>query len=450
MPQKKYNIIIIGGGISGLLTALVLCKEKKSVLVIEKNDYLGGNCRTYEIDGYHMDTGPHAITSIHNGPLKILMDKYFSVLPKFTPIGSYYARWQNKLQEIPLTLIQLSYFNILSKRDRVLIAGAMIDAIANSSLNKNILEKSVYDYIKNYNFSAKSIKFTDALCYFLSGKSIKETPAWRILGGSGYVDETNKNDKSVKKHFQKIIKLAKHDHGSQGYPLGGIQNITSSVLNSIPKNRISFRKNEKALKFIMKRNKITGVQTNKGIYYGDAVVYSGFVKDLPNFTDKFSAKYKSELQKIKQTKSVTLWLGLKNKIPEMSYIGSEMHFDTNTPYWAIPISNFDSDLAPQNKQLIGFTTVLKEDSFKKQLAKLKHSIFTTLPNIKKNIDFEHAQFTIPEKAAVTIGVKFPSPKSPIKNLYLVGTDTDMRSMGITRASYSVLEVLKFMREDGVV
>jgi len=439
MPKTKYDIIIIGAGISGLLTALVLCKEKKNVLVIEKSDHLGGNCRTYEIDGYHIDTGPHAITSITNGPLKILMDKYFSVLPKFVPIGSYYARWQNKLQEIPLTLIQLSYFNILSKRDRVLMAGTMIDAIANSSLNKNILEKSVYDYIKNYNFSIKSIRFIDALCYFLSGKSMKETPAWRMLGGSGYVDETNKNDESVKKHLKKIIKFAKHDYSSQGYPLGGIQNITSSVLNSIPKN-----------KFIIKRHKITGVQTDKGTYYGDAVVYSGFVKDLPNFTDKFSAKYKSELKKIKQTKSVTLWLGLKNKMPEMSYLGSEVHFDTSTPYWAIPVSNFDSDLAPKNKQLIGFTTVLKEDDSEKQLSKLKHSIFTALPSIKKNIDFEHTQFTIPEKASITTGVKFPSPKSPIKNLYLVGTDTDMRSMGITRASYSVLEVLRFMKSDGVV
>ena len=450
MPKTKYDIIIIGGGISGLLTALVLCKEKKNVLVIEKSEFLGGNCRTYEIDGYHIDTGPHAITSITNGPLKILMDKYFSVLPKFVPIGSYYARWQNKLQEIPLTLIQLSYFNILSKRDRVLMAGTMIDAIANSSLNKNILEKSVYDYIKNYNFSIKSTRFIDALCYFLSGKSMEETPAWRMLGGSGYVDESNKNDESVKKHLQKIMKFAKHNYSSQGYPLGGIQNITSSVLNSIPKNRISFKTNEKALKFIINRNKITGVQTDKGTYYGDAVVYSGFVKDLPNFTDKFSANYKANLKKIKQTKSVTLWLGLKNKIPEMSYLGSEVHFDTNTPYWAIPVSNFDSNLAPKNKQLIGFTTVLKEDTSEKQLGKLKNSIFTALPNIKKNIDFEHTQFTIPEKASVTTSVKFPSPKSPIKNLYLVGTDTDMRSMGITRASYSVLEVLKFMKSDGVI
>ena len=447
MSQKKYDAIVIGAGISGLLIALALCKEKKNVLVIEKSDIIGGNCRTYEIDGYHIDTGPHAITGLFCGPLKTLMDKYFSVVPKFIPIGSYYARTPNKLQEIPLTLKQLSFFDILPKKDRVFLVGIMIDAVTNSSLNKNALEKSVSDYIKNYNFSAKSINFIDAICYFLSGRSMEETPAWRILGGSGHVDE---GDGGSKRHLKKIIKLAKHDYGSQGYPLGGIQNITSSVLNSIPKNRVTFKMGEKATNFIIKNNRIKGVQTDKGTYHAKTVVYSGFVKDLPFLTNELSPKYISNLKKIKQTKSVTLWLGLKKKMPELSYMGSEVYFDTDTPYWALPISNFDSNLTPKNKQLIGFTTIFAEENLEKQVQKLKNSIFTALPNIKENIEFEHSQVTIPEKAAVTVGVKFPSPKSPIKGLYLVGTDTDMRSMGVTRASYSVLEALDFMREDKVI
>jgi len=277
---------------------------------------------------------------------------------------------------------------------------------------------------------------------------MEETPAWRILSGSSYVDEND--NKSIRRHFKKIVKFVKHGYGTQGYPLGGIQSITSSILNSIPKNRISIKTNKKVIKFIIKNNKINGVQTDQEVYSAGTVIYSGFVKDLPKLTDKLGNKYKSELAKIKQTKSATLWLGLKNKMPELSYLGSEVYFDASTPYWAIPVSNFDSNLAPKNKQLIGFTTILKEDDPEKQLRKLKHTIFTALPKIEKNIEFEHSQFTIPEKAAVTIGVKFPSPKSPIQGLYLVGTDTNMKSMGITRASYSVLEALKFMKRDGEI
>ncbi|HEX7444917.1 MAG TPA: NAD(P)-binding protein, partial [Methanothrix sp.] len=83
---------MIGSGISGLLTALALSREGKHVLILEKEDHIGGVCRSYEVDGYRVDTGPHAITRLENGPLKELMDKYFTVVPQFVPFGKYYVR----------------------------------------------------------------------------------------------------------------------------------------------------------------------------------------------------------------------------------------------------------------------------------------------------------------------------------------------------------------------
>jgi all-trans-retinol 13,14-reductase len=59
----------------------------------------------------------------------------------------------------------------------------------------------------------------------------------------------------------------------------------------------------------------------------------------------------------------------------------------------------------------------------------------------------HYQIIIPEKAAVTINGFIAGQRSPIANLYLAGTDTDNRSMGVTRAAYSVLELLRVMKED---
>jgi phytoene dehydrogenase-like protein len=70
-----------------------------------------------------------------------------------------------------------------------------------------------------------------------------------------------------------------------------------------------------------------------------------------------------------------------------------------------------------------------------------------VPGIENYIEMTHYQLTIPEKAAVTINGFFAGTRSPIKNLYLAGTDTDKRSMGVTRAAYSALELLKAMKED---
>ncbi len=441
--KEKFDVIVIGAGISGLLSALALAKEGKKVLVLEKNDYLGGNCRTYKVNGFSVDTGPHAITGLGNGPFAQLMDRYFLIKPNFLPINAYYARDGKKLQEIPLTLPQFAFFDILSRQDRVLIVGAMMDAIAFSSLNKKALEKNVYDYIKKYRLSHRALKFVDALAYFLSGKSMQETPTWRILGGSGYLDENIKNNR-----FNKLKKMVMNDYSSQGYPMGGIQNITNCIVSSLPENRVFFRTGEEVKKILIEKGEVKGIETSGGKYYADLVVYSGFVKELPLIVQGLSNEYCQNLKKIRQTKSITLWLGLKSKLSELSYIGSELYFNTDTPYWAMPVSNFDASLAPQGKQLIGFSAIFKEENLEKQMKKLKKTIFKALPDIEKNIEFEHAQITIPEKAAVTVGVRFPSPRSPVKGLYLVGTDTDMRSMGLTRASYSVLEALKFMKEDG--
>lgn len=46
--ENKYDTIIIGGGIAGLYTAYKLSLENKSILLIEKNNYLGGRIYTYK------------------------------------------------------------------------------------------------------------------------------------------------------------------------------------------------------------------------------------------------------------------------------------------------------------------------------------------------------------------------------------------------------------------
>ncbi len=77
--MNKYDSIVVGGGISGLLSALVLSKAGKKVLERKKN--LRNNCNSYVVDGYQVDTGPHAITQLRKGgPLTYLMDNYFDYI----------------------------------------------------------------------------------------------------------------------------------------------------------------------------------------------------------------------------------------------------------------------------------------------------------------------------------------------------------------------------------
>ncbi|TXK18979.1 phytoene desaturase family protein [Homoserinibacter sp. GY 40078] len=50
--------IVIGGGIAGLATAALLSREGHEVLLLEKNEALGGRAGSWEHDGFRFDTGP--------------------------------------------------------------------------------------------------------------------------------------------------------------------------------------------------------------------------------------------------------------------------------------------------------------------------------------------------------------------------------------------------------
>lgn len=55
----KYNVVIIGAGPAGIAAALELSKSGKDVLILEKQDQVGGISKTVNHNGYYFDTGGH-------------------------------------------------------------------------------------------------------------------------------------------------------------------------------------------------------------------------------------------------------------------------------------------------------------------------------------------------------------------------------------------------------
>lgn len=66
-PFKKYDFLIIGSGMGGLVTALVLAREGKKVCVLEKNAQFGGNLQTFSRDKRIFDTGVHYLGGLSKG-----------------------------------------------------------------------------------------------------------------------------------------------------------------------------------------------------------------------------------------------------------------------------------------------------------------------------------------------------------------------------------------------
>lgn len=51
------KIAVVGGGISGVVSAYTLAKAGANVVLYEKEDYLGGHSKTVHFDGVDLDLG---------------------------------------------------------------------------------------------------------------------------------------------------------------------------------------------------------------------------------------------------------------------------------------------------------------------------------------------------------------------------------------------------------
>ena len=55
----QTDVVIIGAGLTGLTLAFHLTRQGKKVRILEKNDWVGGQIRTFEEDGFVFESGPN-------------------------------------------------------------------------------------------------------------------------------------------------------------------------------------------------------------------------------------------------------------------------------------------------------------------------------------------------------------------------------------------------------
>ncbi|RPD98601.1 NAD(P)/FAD-dependent oxidoreductase [Aureibaculum marinum] len=65
--KEKYDVVIIGSGLGGLVSANILAREGKSVCVLEKNNQYGGNLQIFSRNKSVFDTGVHYIGGLDKG-----------------------------------------------------------------------------------------------------------------------------------------------------------------------------------------------------------------------------------------------------------------------------------------------------------------------------------------------------------------------------------------------
>ena len=70
----EYDYIIIGGGPTGMTLAWLLEDESRKILLLEKENELGGCHRVHRVNGYFSEHGPRIYTTAYVMFIELLKD----------------------------------------------------------------------------------------------------------------------------------------------------------------------------------------------------------------------------------------------------------------------------------------------------------------------------------------------------------------------------------------
>jgi len=120
--MSTYDVIVIGGGIGGSVTAALLCKLGKRVALLERGPQLGGRVRPVNYEGYTLDLGAHLIEDTGSGICRIyeFLGRKLEVgavsdgLPVFVEgrwdsIGNVFRMNKDRLKEIIKEIVSSDY-----------------------------------------------------------------------------------------------------------------------------------------------------------------------------------------------------------------------------------------------------------------------------------------------------------------------------------------------------
>ena len=77
--MENNRVLVIGGGLGGLMTAIILQKNAYQVTIVEKNSRVGGLLQSFKRKSCNFDTGMHYIGSLDKGQITYKLFKYFDI-----------------------------------------------------------------------------------------------------------------------------------------------------------------------------------------------------------------------------------------------------------------------------------------------------------------------------------------------------------------------------------
>lgn len=266
--KKKYDVIIIGSGMGGLVSAVILAKEGLKVGVLEKNKQYGGNLQTFVRDKTIFDTGVHYVGGLAEGQNLYRYFDYLGImedlrLKRMDEDGYDYITFDNDPNQYPHAQGYENFVEKLCKffpeeRDTLERYCEKIISLCNSFPLYNIDMGSAYN---EQILSINARKFFDNLTDNALLKAVL-AGSNSLYGGNGKTTPFYVHALSVNSYIQSSWRLV----------MGGSQ-ISKLLVRQLRKYKGDIFRQKEVRNFLFEEETLVGVKTKSGeSFYGEKFI----------------------------------------------------------------------------------------------------------------------------------------------------------------------------------
>lgn len=325
--SKKYDIVIVGSGIGGLICGNYLVKAGFKTLLIEQHTIPGGYCTSFKRKGFNFDVGVHYLGGIKRGIMgKILREidvKDSLKLKQYDPVDKF-------IMPETITYIRARASDTIEEfKQSFPREQRSIDRFFSFITQQNFLD--VYRRVKN-------VSFQKVLDDFFKDFKLKATLS-ALLGNIGA-------PASIVSAVSAVILFREYILDPGYYPIGGIQELPNVLVRNYKENGGEIILGHKVTKIITHNNSVKGVAIDK-----DKIVLCNVVVSNVDATETFSklldmktTERKGVGTLITSPSMVLVYLGLRSKIRKILREGTNLYY--------FPTYNINSMYSEYSNQLL--------------------------------------------------------------------------------------------------
>ena len=330
--KEQYDVVIVGSGLGGLVSSIILAKEGYSVCVLEKNNQYGGNLQTFVRDKTIFDTGIHYIGGLSKGQNLYRYFKYLGIidqlnLKKMDEDAFDIISFENENTEYPHAQGYENFVTQLIKyfpEEKTSIQNYCnkVQTICNSFPLYNLQWQGKYDS------EILALNAKETIDNFTSNKKLRA-----VLAGSNFL-YAGTADKSP--FYVHALSVNSYIQSSWRCINGGSQ-ITKQLLKQLKKHGGEFYKYKEVTQFIVEDGKVSSVKMKDGTQVSGTYFISNIE---PKTTLKmagennFRKSYYSRIQSLEGVISAfSLYIVFKPKT--FKYINHNYyHFKNSNEVWS--------------------------------------------------------------------------------------------------------------------